>query len=114
MRRALLRVLLIALVLNSAIGMPLHAAVHLVDAAAVQSLPGTPAGVAEEGEDQDTAHASCAWCQAHAQASGAPPSQPGASLPADGGASHERPARAVVPAFSAGLWSSSPRGPPSC
>ena len=109
MRRVLLRVLLIAVFLNAAIGVPLHAAVHLVGSEAAHS-PSSP----DRGEsDDERAHLPCAWCLAHAEASSVPPAALDALPPADWRVTHARPAADVVPAFSAGLWSSSPRGPPS-
>ena len=108
MRRVLLRVLLIAVFLNAAIGVPLHAAVHLVGSEAAHS-PSSP----DRGEsDDERAHLPCAWCQAHAEASGAPPAALGAPLVRNQTLVHALPATAVAARFSAGLWASSPRGPP--
>ena len=107
MRRVLLEFLLIAVFLNSVIGVPLHAAVHLVGGAVQPASP-------DHGEDQDDrSHAPCAWCLAHTETSSAPPAALDAPLLGHRQVRHARPATAVAPAFDAGLWSSSPRGPPS-
>jgi hypothetical protein len=116
MRRVLLKVLLIAVFLNAAIGVPLHAAVHLAGSApgeAVAFAAGEPAPP-EQGEDHDDrSQATCAWCLAHAEMSGAPPAASDAPLAGHSHGLDARPTRDVAPAFSAGLWSSSPRGPPT-
>ena len=112
MRRVLLKVLLIALFLNAAIGVPLHAGVHLGGGVAAEATV-EPAS-AGHGEDPDEPrHTSCAWCLAHVEASSAPPTALDALIPGDWRVTHARPAAVAVPAFSAGLWASSPRGPPS-
>lgn len=108
MRRVLLKVLLIAVFLNAAIGVPLHAAVHLTHSEAVHS-PSSPDH--DEGDEEQT-HLSCAWCLAHAEASGAPPAALDASPVGASHASHALPATAASTRFSAGWWASSPRGPP--
>ena len=116
MRRVLLKVLLIAVFLNSAIGVPLHAAVHLAGGAAAPAIPLSAVEPAspDNGEDHDgRPHAACAWCLAHAEASSAPPAALEALPLGDWHLPLVRPATAVAAVFSAGLWSSSPRGPPS-
>jgi len=114
-RRVLLKVLLIAVFVNAAIGVPLHAAVHLGAGGVAQAHSfgaGEPASDDHGEDDDDRAHASCAWCLAHAEASGVPPAVPGALSRGDWHVPHARPTTAIAPVFSAGLWSSSPRGPP--
>ena len=93
--RSLIRVLLIAVFLNAAVGMPLHAAVHLASSEAPHftSAP-------DDDDGGERAHSTCAWCVAHAEASGGPPAAP------------ELPPTRGVQLSHAGLWSSSPRGPP--
>ena len=118
MRRLLLHVLALAVFLNAAVGLPLHAAVHLVTGGTAQAHAAAGAGGTvspEQGEEHDDrSHAPCAWCLAHAESSGAPPAVPAAGRL---GAWHEPPAAkaagAAPPVFSAGLWSSAPRGPPT-
>lgn len=107
MRRLLLRVLLIAVFFNAAVGVPLHAAVHLANSEAAHST-----SAPDDGDGDERAHSACAWCLAHADAAGAPPAAPDAPLTGDVHLSHARQATAAAAGFSAGLWSSSPRGPP--
>ena len=120
MRRLLLKVLVIAVFLNTVIGLPLHAAMHLASGGAAEAaLPfsaaefsAAEAGAADE-HDERAADAPCAWCLAQAEASGAPPA---VADPVPHSAWHGPspvPAAAVPAVFSAGLWSSAPRGPPS-
>ena len=115
MRRLLLKVLAIAVFLNAAVGLPMHAAVHLAgDASLAQAIGAAQAGSPDHGDEHDgRAEVPCAWCLAHAESSGAPPAVPHAGRLADW---HEPPAAQETdapPVFSAGLWSSAPRGPPS-
>lgn len=101
MRRLLLRILLLAVFLNTAVGMPLHAAAHLdVAAAAVQA------------EDDKGDHTLCAWCMASAHQFSAPPPAPVALPPCEPQLVQCLPAATLALGFSAGLWASSPRGPP--
>jgi len=114
-RRALLKVLLIAVFVNAAIGVPLHAAVHLGDGEVAQahSFGAAEPASHDHGEDHDDrADGSCAWCLAYAQASSVPPAVLDALPSGDWQVPHARPTAAIAPAFSAGLWSSAPRGPP--
>lgn len=116
MRRLLLHVLAIAVFLNAAVGLPLHAAVHLVGGgtaqahAAAAAEPGSP-GHGDEHDDRT--HAPCAWCVAQAESSGAPPAVPAAGRFGAWQEPAAAPATSAPPVFSAGLWSSAPRGPPS-
>lgn len=119
MRRLLLHVLAIAVFLNAAVGLPLHAAVHLVSDGTAQAHAATAAAAAEAGspehsdEHDDRTHAPCAWCVAHAESSGAPPSVPAAGPFGAWQEPAAAPATSAPPVFSAGLWSAAPRGPPS-
>jgi hypothetical protein len=115
MRRLLLHVLAIAVFLNAAVGLPLHAAVHLVSGGTALAHA---AGAAEAGspgdgdEHDDRIHAPCAWCLAHAESSGAPPAVPGAGRLGTWQEPPAAPATIAPPVFSAGLWAAAPRGPP--
>src|SRR5687768_13425610 len=100
MRRVLLKVLLIALFLNAAIGVPLHAGVHLGGDAAAEAMA-EPASPDHGEEPDDRHHTACAWCLAHADAASVPPAALHALPPADWRVTHARPAADVVPAFSA-------------
>jgi hypothetical protein len=102
MRRLLLRILLVAVFLNTAIGMPLHAAAHLEVAA-----------TAVEAEDGEGGHPLCAWCFACAHQFSAPPPAPVSLPPCEPQVAQCLPAATVALGFSAGLWASSPRGPPT-
>jgi hypothetical protein len=124
MRRLLLKVLVIAVFLNTVVGLPLHAAVHLAagGAAEGQAFSTSASGPSESGraasgaadEHGDrAADAPCAWCLAQAEATGAPPAWPGLGRPGDWREPSAAPQTAVPVVFSAGLWSSAPRGPPS-
>lgn len=59
-RLLLIRLLLVALLFNTAIGVPAHAIAHLHEAEVGAPASGEPA---EHGES----HASCAWCASLAQ-----------------------------------------------
>lgn len=65
MQRLLLRLLLLAVCFNAAIGLPLHQADHLRHDAAhlVSSLAH---GAHETDGELATVHGACAWCTAHA------------------------------------------------
>lgn len=107
MRRLLLKLLLIAVFLNTAVGMPLHAAAHLAGSEAPHST-----SAPDDDDGGERAHLPCAGCVAHAEASGGPPAAPDVSRAGDVQLFHARPASAAGAGFSAGLWASSPRGPP--
>ena len=129
MRRLLLKVLVIAVFLNTVVGLPLHAAVHLAAGGAAEGMAlSTPesgtsesstseSGTAEPGaadeHDGRAADAPCAWCLAQAEATGAPPALAHPVPHGDGCEPSAPPATAGPAVFSAGLWSSAPRGPPS-
>jgi hypothetical protein len=70
MRRILLRLLLLAVFFNTAVGMPLHEAEHLrqsgPDAAHAWSLLEADDNTDPIGHDTE-AQALCSWCQAFAQ-----------------------------------------------
>ncbi|MGC3987927.1 MAG: hypothetical protein QM777_26145 [Pseudorhodoferax sp.] len=59
-RLLLLRLLLVAVLFNTAIGVPAHAIEHLRETQA--SLPD-----ADPPAEHAEAHAACAWCSSHAQ-----------------------------------------------
>ncbi len=124
MRRLLLKVLVIAVFLNTVVGLPLHAAVHLAAGGAAEGLglstsasgpsdSRTAESEAADEHDDRAADASCAWCLAQAEATAAPPALPSLRWPGDWHEPSAAPETAVPAVFSAGLWSSSPRGPPS-
>ena len=124
MRRLLLKVLVIAVFLNTVVGLPLHAAVHLATGGSAEgpafstsasgpSEPGTAASGAADEHDDRAADASCAWCLAQAEATGAPPAWPSLGRQGDWHEPSAAPQTAVPAVFSAGLWASAPRGPPS-
>lgn len=80
MHPLLLRLLLLAVFFNTAIGVPLHLAAgkHLQVAASAAQAPDTGPPAPEHAEH---GHGACAWClaqaqQAHALASAAPPVPP--------------------------------------
>lgn len=119
MRRLLLKVLVIAVFLNTVVGLPLHAALHLAAGSPAEGPAFTTAqagtadpGQADEG-DERAADAPCAWCLAQAEATGAPPAVPDPGQHGDWHAPCAAPETAEPAVFSAGLWSSAPRGPPS-
>ena len=58
-RFLLLRLLLVAVLFNTAIGVPLHALEHLREASAGERL-------AEAQDEPPEAHAACAWCISYA------------------------------------------------
>ena len=131
MRRLLLKVLVIAVFLNTVVGLPLHAALHLAagspaEGAAFTTAQAGTAGTAGPGQldagdagdaadagDEQAADAPCAWCLAQAEATGAPPALQDPGQHGDGHAPCAAPETAAPAVFSAGLWSSAPRGPPS-
>lgn len=96
MHQLVLRVLLLAVFFNTAIGMPLHAAVHMQGHLHGPSTEWAPAALhthadeahahgddAGEGcaEPHAEAHAQCVWCPAQAQLGMALASAPAAPLP---------------------------------
>jgi hypothetical protein len=115
MRRILLRLLLLAVFFNTAVGMPLHEAEHLQQAGpeVAQEWRSLDAGLSDGTEGHDAeAQALCSWCVAFAQqasALAAPPiylasrTEP-ASLQAT------RPATAFVP--DPERWPFASRDPP--
>ena len=119
MRRLLLKVLVIAVFLNTVVGLPLHAAVHLAGGAAealsyaaATADAGAESGAAD-GHDDRAADAPCARCLAQAESSGAPPAVLPMARCGDGHGPCAVPQTVAPAVFSAGLWSSAPRGPPS-
>jgi hypothetical protein len=67
LRHALIRLLLLAVFFNTAIGMPAHQTAHLQDAAAAAVLSAHPAAdEAVDAEHDSEAHGACAWCLAYA------------------------------------------------
>lgn len=71
MRALILRVLLLAVLFNTAIGVPLHAAEHLrqgmAGIAALALAEAADDAQAEPDEREGLAHATCVWCASHAQ-----------------------------------------------
>jgi hypothetical protein len=70
MRRILLRLLLLAVFFNTAVGMPLHEAEHLQQAGPeiAQEWRSLDAGVSDDGDGHESeAQALCSWCVAFAQ-----------------------------------------------
>ena len=113
LRRALTRLLLLAVFFSTVIGMPLHEAVHLQDAgAAVAALPVLQAnGDADAAEHGQEADGTCAWCLAYAQLGTAMSSPPAAhALPGRAGL----PGPQALPPFvpSPGRWPFASRDPP--
>jgi hypothetical protein len=113
LRRALTRLLLLAVFFNTVIGMPLHEAVHLQETgAAVAALPAAQANgdadAAEHGQEVDGA---CAWCLAYAHLGTALSSPPAAhALPVHA----SLPGPQALPPFvpSPGRWPFASRDPP--
>jgi hypothetical protein len=116
MRRLLLKVLVITVFLNAVVGLPLHAAIHVGvgDTVQAHAVSISEASSSDHGDEQgDGAHAPCAWCLAQAESSGAPPAAFDAERLGDWRRPPAPPKTVAPPVFSAGLWSSAPRGPPS-
>lgn len=113
MRRLLLRLLLLAVFFNTAVGMPLHEAEHLRQAGpeVAQEWRSLDAGAADEHDAE--AQALCSWCVAFAQQAGALWAPPihlaGWTEPA----AHQamRPSAAFVP--DPGRWPFASRDPPA-
>jgi len=113
LRRALTRLLLLAVFFSTVIGMPLHEAVHLQEAgAAVAALQVPQAdGDADAAEHRQEAEGMCAWCLAYAQLGTALSSPPAAhALPVRAGL----PGPQALPPFvpSPGRWPFASRDPP--
>ncbi|WP_235504986.1 DUF2946 family protein [Variovorax sp. Root318D1] len=74
MRRILLRLLLLAVFFNTAVGMPLHEAEHLLQTGpeVAQEWRSLDAGVSDSDDGHESeAQAPCSWCVAFAQQAGA-------------------------------------------
>jgi len=71
MRRLLLRLLLLAVFFNTAVGMPLHEAQHLRQAGPEIAQEWRSAGADDADGHGEEAHALCSWCVAFAQQAGA-------------------------------------------
>ena len=113
LRRALTRLLLLAVFFNTVIGMPLHEAVHLQEAgAAVAAFPAAQAnGDADAAEHVQEADGACAWCLAYAHLGTALSSPPAAhALPVHA----SLPGPQALPPFvpSPGRWPFASRDPP--
>ncbi len=113
MRRLLPFLLLLAVLFNTAVGLPLHERAHLAaGTAAAQTATAAQAGEAADNRQEDT-HAACATCVALAQAAQAwlpqPPALPAPA--ADVRCEGEAPA-SPAPRLSA-RWSFASRDPPS-
>ena len=74
MQRLLLRLLLLAVFFNTAIGVPLHAAQHMHGHeepahACTPALPDAQLATAQhcEADEHANPHTACAWCSSHAQ-----------------------------------------------
>lgn len=105
LRLLLLRLLLLAVFFNTAIGVPAHAIEHLREAQANLLDDETPAERAE-------VHAACAWCSSHAQlehALDATPLRPG---PCAAIAGHAVPWHGASAGPSAERWPFCARDPP--
>jgi hypothetical protein len=67
LRHALIRLLLLAVFFNTAIGLPAHQAEHLHQAMAASVISAQPtADEAFDAEHGSEAHGACAWCLAYA------------------------------------------------
>lgn len=122
MRLLVLRLLLLAVFFNTAIGMPLHGATHIRQAAAgpAQAFAGlngcedkAPAGSASQtGETAEAAEAVCVWCMGHAPHAAA--WLPHYGLPLAVSAAPQRvPPRTVAGAIPAqNRWAFASRDPP--
>ena len=113
LRRVLTRLLLLAVLFNTAIGMPAHEAVHLQKAAAaVAALPAPQASDdADAAEHDQEADGACAWCLAYAHLGTALSSPPAVhALPANAGVAPPRALLAFVPL--PGHWPFASRDPP--
>jgi hypothetical protein len=113
LRRALTRLLLLAVFFNTVIGMPVHEAVHLQEAKAAVAALQVPqanddADAAEHGQEVDGA---CAWCLAYAHLGTALSSPPAArGLPVHAGLPRPQALPPFVP--SPGHWPFASRDPP--
>ncbi|CAB5721583.1 Uncharacterised protein [Delftia tsuruhatensis] len=116
MRLLVLRLLLLAVFFNTAIGMPLHGATHIRQAAAVpgQALAGLNGceDKAPAGETAEAAEAVCVWCMGHAPHAVAVLPHPGLPL-AVAAAPHRVPPRTMAGAIPAqNRWAFASRDPP--
>ena len=113
LRRALTRLLLLAVFFNTVIGMPVHEAAHLQEASVAVSTLALPqandaADAAEDGQEVDGA---CAWCLAYAHLGTALSSPPTAQArPVHAGLPRPQAQRPFVP--SPGHWPFASRDPP--
>jgi hypothetical protein len=85
-RHLLLRLLLLAVFFNTAVGLPLHDAVHLREAVADTAQERAVQAATEGGsssEHGESVHGLCAWCLAYAQQTSAPSSLPVLHGPAE-------------------------------
>ncbi|RST54002.1 hypothetical protein EJI00_02420 [Variovorax sp. DXTD-1] len=114
MRRILLRLLLLAVFFNTAVGMPLHEAEHLQQAGPeiAQEWRSLDAGLSDDGHDTE-AQALCSWCVAFAQQASALAAPPIylASWTEPAALQATRPAAAFVP--DPERWPFASRDPPA-
>ena len=103
-RFLLLRLLLVAVLFNTAIGVPAHAIEHLREAQA-GLLDADPAERAE-------AHAACAWCSSYAQLAQALDAAPPSWCPTALAAGSAMPWRSADAPPSAERWPFRSRDPP--
>lgn len=114
LRRVLTRLLLLSVFFNTVVGMPVHEAGHLQQAAAAVATA-LSSQQADEDADAPThgeeAHGVCAWCLAYVHLGAALPSTPAVqALAVSTGLPGPRAATAFVP--SPGGWPFSSRDPP--
>lgn len=76
LRHALIRLLLLAVFFNTAIGMPAHQAEHLQQATATAFSAWPTADEATAEEHGSELHVACAWCLAYAHLGTVPLSSP--------------------------------------
>lgn len=115
MRRILLRLLLLAVFFNTAIGVPLHEAEHLRQAApAISQGWGLleADGDTTSSEHGEEVHGLCAWCLAHAQQATALASPSALHATVVEPATLPGPGLAVAFAPSPGRWPFASRDPP--
>lgn len=109
MTRFLLRLLLLSVFFNTAIGLPAHEAKHLPHVGEVQA--GWQVDGDRESPDDDGLHELCEWCHAHAQAFAPVAAAPG-TLPSVPAADRfARPASDTL-VRSARPWAFASRDPP--
>ncbi|KQP17300.1 hypothetical protein [Pseudorhodoferax sp. Leaf265] len=105
LRLLLLRLLLVAVFFNTAIGVPAHAIEHLREAQASLLDDDAPAKRAE-------AHTACAWCHSHAQLEHGLDAAPLLPCPSATIAGHAIPWRSADAALNAERWPFRSRDPP--